>query len=126
LRLSGTTINGQDKKDLDFDEYVIIVIGISAWRFAMPIYEYVCKDCKEEFEIMQSITETPIDVCSKCGGMLRKLISNNSFILKGSGWYVTDYGSRKGNGEKAHKKDKATESSNVDKKSKEVTKKDDG
>lgn len=91
----------------------------------MPIYEYVCKDCKEELEIMQSITEASIDVCSKCGGTLRKLISNNSFILKGSGWYVTDYGSKKGNEEKANKKDKATESSTVDKKSKEVPKKDD-
>jgi len=91
----------------------------------MPIYEYVCQNCKEEFEIMQGMTEAPIAVCSKCGGTLRKLISNNSFILKGSGWYVTDYGSRKGKEVKDRKKDQGAESLTGEKKGKEAQKKDD-
>jgi putative FmdB family regulatory protein len=62
----------------------------------MPIYEYVCNDCNEKFEIFQRISEPPLDKCSRCGGKMTKLISNTSFILKGSGWYVTDYGSKKG------------------------------
>lgn len=86
----------------------------------MPIYEYVCQDCKEEFEILQRITEAPINDCSKCGGSLRKLISSNSFILKGSGWYVTDYGSKKGNEGEARKETPAAESSSENKKSKEA------
>lgn len=57
----------------------------------MPIYEYKCEKCSEEHEVMQKMTEKPLTVCKKCGGMLKKMISNTSFVLKGSGWYVTDY-----------------------------------
>jgi putative FmdB family regulatory protein len=57
----------------------------------MPVYEYKCKKCNKEFEVMQKITEDPLTVCSSCGGALKKLITNTSFVLKGSGWYVTDY-----------------------------------
>ncbi len=57
----------------------------------MPVYEYKCTKCNNEFEVMQKITEDPLTVCSSCGGALKKLITNTSFVLKGSGWYVTDY-----------------------------------
>jgi putative FmdB family regulatory protein len=57
----------------------------------MPVYEYQCAKCKTEFEVMQKITEEPLLECSACGGELKKLITNTSFVLKGSGWYVTDY-----------------------------------
>lgn len=57
----------------------------------MPIYEYICDDCGAEFEVMQKITDTPLKECKKCKGDLRRLISNSAFVLKGSGWYVTDY-----------------------------------
>ena len=57
----------------------------------MPVYEYKCTKCDKKFEIMQKITEDPLAVCSSCGGALKKLITNTSFVLKGSGWYVTDY-----------------------------------
>jgi putative FmdB family regulatory protein len=57
----------------------------------MPVYEYQCTKCKKEFEVMQKITEEPLSECSACGGELKKLITNTSFVLKGSGWYVTDY-----------------------------------
>jgi len=40
---------------------------------------------------MQKITDEPLSVCSDCGGELKKLIAHTSFVLKGSGWYVTDY-----------------------------------
>ncbi|RME49853.1 MAG: zinc ribbon domain-containing protein [Deltaproteobacteria bacterium] len=64
----------------------------------MPIYEYRCDSCHQEFEAVQKITADPLDTCSLCGAPNpRKLISNSSFVLKGSGWYVTDY-ARKGNG----------------------------
>lgn len=61
----------------------------------MPIYEYRCQDCGKDLEVMQKITESPLEVCPSCGGSLQRLISNTSFVLKGTGWYATDY-ARKG------------------------------
>jgi putative FmdB family regulatory protein len=57
----------------------------------MPIYEYKCTSCGEQFEVNQKITDSPLSACSLCGGELKKLITSTSFVLKGSGWYVTDY-----------------------------------
>lgn len=57
----------------------------------MPIYEYECRNCGKHFEKMQKITEEPLSSCPFCAGKVKKLVSNCSFQLKGSGWYVTDY-----------------------------------
>ena len=57
----------------------------------MPIYEYKCTGCNVQFEVMQKISEDPLRSCTSCGGKLKKLITNTSFVLKGGGWYVTDY-----------------------------------
>ena len=57
----------------------------------MPIYEYECTKCNKHFEIMRKISDDPLTSCRECGGELKKLITNTSFVLKGSGWYVTDY-----------------------------------
>jgi len=57
----------------------------------MPVYEYICKKCSHQFEREQRITEQQLKKCPKCGGSLTRLISETSFMLKGSGWYVTDY-----------------------------------
>ena len=57
----------------------------------MPIYEYQCENCSRRFEVMQRMTEPLLTTCEKCGGEVRRLISQTSFVLKGSGWYVTDY-----------------------------------
>lgn len=57
----------------------------------MPIYEYRCEQCGRQFEVMQRMTEPLLATCEKCGGQVRRLISQTSFVLKGSGWYVTDY-----------------------------------
>lgn len=62
----------------------------------MPIYEYLCESCKKIHEIMQGFNDKPIKNCPDCKGPVRKLISNNAFILKGSGWYKTDYESPEG------------------------------
>ncbi|MDA8272987.1 MAG: zinc ribbon domain-containing protein [Deltaproteobacteria bacterium] len=59
----------------------------------MPIREYKCKDCGNYMEVIQGINEKPLGTCPECGGKLEKLISNSSFVLKGSGWYKTDYSS---------------------------------
>ncbi len=57
----------------------------------MPIYEYQCEKCGH-FEVTQKITENSLKRCPTCKGKVKKLISNTSFQLKGTGWYITDYG----------------------------------
>jgi putative FmdB family regulatory protein len=59
----------------------------------MPIYEYECPECGEHFEKVQKFSDEPLSRCQNCGGHVHKLISKTSFILKGTGWYVTDYAS---------------------------------
>ena len=57
----------------------------------MPIYEYRCQECGQEFEVIQKFSDEPLSQCKSCNGSVSKLISQTSFRLKGSGWYVTDY-----------------------------------
>jgi len=57
----------------------------------MPIYEYECQTCHKVEEVFQKFSDPPLERCS-CGGEMKKLMSPNTFHLKGSGWYVTDYG----------------------------------
>ena len=57
----------------------------------MPVYEYKCSGCEKVFEVVQKFSDEPLKVCPGCGGKLGKLISNTSFVLKGTGWYLTDY-----------------------------------
>jgi putative FmdB family regulatory protein len=62
----------------------------------MPIYEYECTKCGHQTEVWQRITDQGVAKCERCKGKMRKLISQSSFHLKGTGWYVTDYASKKG------------------------------
>ncbi|MDK2955758.1 MAG: hypothetical protein PWQ57_1254 [Desulfovibrionales bacterium] len=57
----------------------------------MPIYEYQCGECQQIFEEWQKDFKERKHNCPVCGGEAERLISNTSFVLKGSGWYVTDY-----------------------------------
>lgn len=59
----------------------------------MPIYEYECRSCGKKHEIIQKHSDKPVAECPVCKGSLRKLVSNSSFVLKGTGWYKTDYAS---------------------------------
>lgn len=57
----------------------------------MPLYEYQCDVCSHRFEVIQKFSDAPIEVCPKCGGAVRKLLSSPAIQFKGSGWYITDY-----------------------------------
>ncbi len=58
----------------------------------MPIYEYQCQNCDEELEVLQKISDAPLQVCPACGKTaLRKKVSAAAFRLKGGGWYETDF-----------------------------------
>jgi putative FmdB family regulatory protein len=62
----------------------------------MPLYEYQCDACAHRFEVIQKFSDAPIDVCPKCGGSVKKLLSSPAIQFKGTGWYITDY-ARSGN-----------------------------
>jgi putative FmdB family regulatory protein len=57
----------------------------------VPTYEYQCDQCRRTFEVQQRITAAPLTRCDVCGGSVRRLLAPAPFILKGEGWYVTDY-----------------------------------
>ena len=60
----------------------------------MPIYEYECTQCGRIEEALQKFSDKPLKKCRHCSGKLHKLVSQSSFLLKGTGWYVTDYAGR--------------------------------
>ena len=65
----------------------------------MPIYEYNCQKCGEDFELFRNISDQGSPRCKYCDGPVKKLISRSSFHLKGTGWYVTDYAGKKPSGQ---------------------------
>src|SRR4029450_1111701 len=109
----------------------------------MPTYEYECPRCPRVFEVRQRITEPALETCDRCGGPhhrllsrrpaalcaepcdrwggpIHRLLSAAPFILKGEGWYVTDYPSD------ARKKATSAESSGKEAPAKEPSSAKDG
>ena len=70
----------------------------------MPTYEYRCKDCDHEFEVVQAFSDSALTECPSCGGQLRKVFGNVGITFKGSGFYKTDSRSGSSNGKSAEKK----------------------
>ena len=60
----------------------------------MPIYEYECTKCGKIEEVIQNFSDKPLTKCKSCTGKLHKLVSQSTFHLKGTGWYVTDYANK--------------------------------
>lgn len=80
----------------------------------MPIYEYRCQQCGQQFEAIQKFSDEPLQTHQGCGGAVERLISAPGFQFKGSGWYVTDY-SKSGGGTNGKANDgKSTESKSSD------------
>lgn len=62
----------------------------------MPIYEYRCQKCHNVFEEwLKHSDDTASTPCPNCRSEAERIISNTSFMLKGGGWYATEYGNRK-------------------------------
>src|SRR5262249_3913750 len=82
---------------------------------AVPAYDYRCDRCDRTLEVRQRISEAPLTACDRCGGPIHRLLSAAPFILKGGGWYVTDYpseGRKKGiEAEKKSSSDSASSTS---------------
>ena len=71
----------------------------------MPIYEYKCRKCGQVTELLEGAHDDPLRKCPSCAGKVERMMSAGAFILKGTGWYATDYGTKshdngngKGNG----------------------------
>lgn len=89
----------------------------------MPIYEYKCKKCGAVSEFFKRISANDkTEVCPECGGQAIRIVSPSSFILKGSGWYVTDYKRYNEKNVSSHNKQKVANESKVDDKSASKTK----
>jgi len=80
----------------------------------MPIYEYQCKSCGKVFEVFQGMADSPVKTCRFCHGPVKRLISMSTFHLKGSGWYVTDYGGKKAPASESRKEETGPSSEGSD------------
>ena len=58
----------------------------------MPIYAYKCESCGFAKDVLQKMSDAPLDVCPSCARpTFRKQVTAAGFQLKGSGWYATDF-----------------------------------
>jgi putative FmdB family regulatory protein len=63
------------------------------WRLKfMPIYAYACSACGHRQDILQKLSDAPLSECPQCHEpSFSKQLTAPGFVLKGSGWYVTDF-----------------------------------
>jgi putative FmdB family regulatory protein len=83
---------------------------------AMPIYEYRCEN-GHTFEVMQRMSDEPLAVCEVCGAPVQRVFHPVAVHFKGSGFYNTDYGTRKRAREKAESEKSSSSSSSDSSKS---------
>jgi putative FmdB family regulatory protein len=57
----------------------------------LPLYEYKCEKCGNQFEKIEKHSAPTTQKCPKCGAKAQRMISAAGIQFKGSGWYVTDY-----------------------------------
>jgi len=84
----------------------------------MPIYEYRC-DQGHTFEVMQRMSDDPVQICETCEAPVSRVFHPVAVHFKGSGFYNTDYGTRKRARENSssEKSDSSSSSSSSDSKS---------
>ncbi len=58
----------------------------------MPIYSYKCDSCGFAKDVLQKLSDVPLSQCPSCGvASFMKQVTSAGFLLKGSGWYATDF-----------------------------------
>ena len=65
----------------------------------MPIYEYRCEK-GHTFEVLQRMADDSLTACTTCGAPVQRVFHPVAVHFKGSGFYTTDYGKKKGKGAK--------------------------
>ena len=63
----------------------------------MPIYEYKCRTCSNEFELRRGFSDDIDASCPTCQGQAERLFSPVPILFKGPGFYVTDYNGKPNN-----------------------------
>src|SRR6478735_6404438 len=95
----------------------------------MPIYEYKCTN-GHVFDVIQKMADEPLTECQECGAPAERVLHPVAVHFKGSGFYNTDYGRKKGGGKdgdassessKESKESKSTDSKSSDSKQKATT-----
>jgi putative FmdB family regulatory protein len=78
----------------------------------MPVYEYRCEN-GHSFEVLQRMSDDPVAECEVCGAPVQRVFHPVAVHFKGSGFYTTDYGRKKGSAaaEKKESSDGKKESS---------------
>jgi putative FmdB family regulatory protein len=76
----------------------------------MPTYEYRCTK-GHSFEVTQSINDAPLTKCEVCGRPVERVMHSPAVHFKGSGFYNTDYGTKKRQREKSSSESSSSESS---------------
>ena len=79
----------------------------------MPIYEYKC-DNGHVFDVMQKMSEEALTECVECGAPAHRVLTAPAVHFKGSGFYNTDYGKRKGGGSNGSGAEGSSESKSSD------------
>ena len=82
----------------------------------MPLYEYVCDECENRFEVIQKFSDPLASSCPKCGGAVTKQFSSPAIQFKGTGWYITDYARKPSGGEPSGKTETQARKDSGDKK----------
>ena len=80
---------------------------------AMPIYEYRCTK-GHVFDTMQRFSDDPLDKCEVCGAPAQRVMHAPAVHFKGSGFYNTDYGTKKRAREMKEQKEGVSASSKSD------------
>jgi len=75
----------------------------------MPLHEYECTLCSFRFERIQRFSDPPVEVCPKCQGPVRKLLSAPAIQFKGEGWYASGYTRKPAGGKKESEPGEAKE-----------------
>ena len=58
----------------------------------MPIYAYKCDSCGFAKDVLQKMSDAPLEICPACSqSAFKKQLTAAGFQLKGSGWYATDF-----------------------------------
>ena len=86
----------------------------------MPIYEYRCKK-GHTFEVLQRFSDDPVSSCEVCGIPVQRVFHPVAVHFKGSGFYNTDYGTRKRSREKEASESSKESKDSTDKKDSKTT-----